>query len=65
LENAHETKILMEEGVGTYLMPKPNRLVFLTSGVLHCIKKVERAAGNKVRGTIQGFFQDPAGLVKK
>lgn len=63
LESSHETPILMEEGLGTYIMPKPNRLVFLTSGILHCIKKVERAAGNKVRGTIQGFFQDPAGLI--
>lgn len=63
IESAHETPILMEEGIGTYILPKPNRLVFLTAGVLHCIKKVEAAAGNKVRGTIQGFFQDPAGLI--
>jgi hypothetical protein len=64
MDNSHETPILMEEGVGTYIMPKPNRLVFLTSGVLHCIKKVEAAAGNNLRGTIQGFFQDPAGLIR-
>ena len=62
IDNAHEIEPLMEEGLGTYIMPKPNRLVFLTSGVMHCIKKVDMAAGNKMRGTIQGFFQDPAGI---
>ena len=64
LNNRHEVDILMEEGRGHYIMPKPNRLVVMTSGVLHCIKKVDQAAGNKVRATIQGFFQDPAGLKK-
>jgi Rps23 Pro-64 3,4-dihydroxylase Tpa1-like proline 4-hydroxylase len=64
MENSHEIPILMEEGVGTYILPKPNRLVFLTSGVIHCIKKVEAAAGNKLRGTIQGFFQDPVGVLQ-
>lgn len=64
LENKHEVDILMEEGRGHYIMPKPNRLVFMTSGVLHCIKKVDSAAGNKVRATIQGFFQDPVGIKK-
>jgi Rps23 Pro-64 3,4-dihydroxylase Tpa1-like proline 4-hydroxylase len=64
MENTHETNILMEEGVGTYILPKPNRLILMAGGILHCIKKVDCAAGNKVRASIQGFFQDPAGLVR-
>lgn len=64
LDNKFERDVLMETGYGHYVMPKPNRLVILTSGVIHCIKKVDPAAGNKVRATIQGFFQDPIGALK-
>lgn len=65
LDNTVEQEVLLEDEPGTYLFPKPNRLVVITSGVLHCIKKVEEAAGNNVRATIQGFFQDPAGLLTR
>lgn len=63
LDNTVETEVLLNDEPGTYILPKPNRLVFLTSGVLHCIKKVEDSAGHNVRASIQGFFQDPAGLL--
>ena len=63
LDMSQEIEPLMEEGIGTYIMPKPNRLVFLTSGVMHSIKKVDLAAGNKVVASIQGFFQDPIGII--
>jgi hypothetical protein len=59
LDNAFEKEALLKEGIGTYIMPKPNRLVVLTSGVIHSINKVSQCAGNNVRATIQGFFQDP------
>ena len=65
LEHDHEREALLEEGFGTYILPKPNRLVFITSGALHCIKKVEASAGDRVRATVQGFFQDPQGRVKE
>ncbi len=65
LDNKFERDVLMESGHGQYIMPKPNRLVLLTSGVIHCIKKVDPAAGNRVRATIQGFFQDPVGALKQ
>jgi hypothetical protein len=64
LDNSFERDVLLETGYGQYILPKPNRLVLLTSGVIHCIKKVDPAAGNKVRATIQGFFQDPADALK-
>ena len=65
LDNSFEKQTLLNHSVGTYIMPKPNRLVVISSGIIHCIKKVEAAAGNNVRATIQGFFQDPAGVLKK
>ena len=61
LDNTFETEALMEEGLGNYILPKPNRLVLMSSGVLHCIKRVDANAGDHVRATIQGFFQDPLG----
>ena len=64
LDNIFEKEALLSSGIGTYIMPKPNRLVIITSGIIHCIKKVEEAAGNKVRASITGFFQDPAMLLK-
>jgi len=64
LDNKFEKDVLLETGHGQYIMPKPNRMVLLTAGVIHCIKKVDPAAGNKVRATIQGFFQDPVGVLK-
>lgn len=64
LDNKFEREALLSSGYGQYILPKPNRLVILTSGVIHCIKKVDPAAGNKVRATIQGFFQDPVGALK-
>lgn len=64
LDNQFERDVLMDNARGEFVLPKPNRLVIMTSGVIHCIKKVDPAAGNKVRATIQGFFQDPVGALK-
>lgn len=60
LDNSFENEILMEMGLGHYILPKPNRLVLLQSGILHTIKKVDRAAGDHVRAIIQGFFLHPS-----
>ena len=65
LDNSFEQQVLLEHSVGTYIVPKPNRLIIMTSGIIHSIKKVDPAAGDHVRATIQGFFQDPAGVLKK
>lgn len=59
IDSSFEDTSLLEEGVGRYIMPKPNRLVFLTSGVLHCIKKVDPSAGQNIRSSVQGFFLNP------
>jgi Rps23 Pro-64 3,4-dihydroxylase Tpa1-like proline 4-hydroxylase len=46
------------EAGGVFIYPRPNRLVLLRGGVLHCIKKVEGAAGKAFRASISGFFLD-------
>jgi len=63
--NEHHTKIIMDHSVGHYILPKPNRLVLMTGKVFHTIKKVDPAAGDNLRMTVQGFFQDPGGTISK
>src|SRR5258707_4198742 len=41
---------------GVFVYPRPNRLVLLRGGTLHCIKKVEAATGRAVRASVSGFF---------
>ncbi|MEJ1967453.1 MAG: 2OG-Fe(II) oxygenase [Rhizomicrobium sp.] len=43
---------------GAFIYPRPNRLVLLRGGTLHCVKKVERAAGEAFRASVSGFFFD-------
>jgi len=38
---------------GVFIYPRPNRLVLLRGGTLHCIKKVE---GTASRASVSGFF---------
>jgi Rps23 Pro-64 3,4-dihydroxylase Tpa1-like proline 4-hydroxylase len=45
---------------GTFINPKPNRLVVLRGGTRHCIKKVESAAGQAFRASVAGFFFNAA-----
>ncbi|HAU0368234.1 TPA: proline hydroxylase [Legionella pneumophila] len=54
--NSQELNKYVDEGIGYYIVPKPNRLVVFKNNILHCIKKVENAAGNHVRASITGFF---------
>jgi hypothetical protein len=41
---------------GAFIYPRPNRLVLLRGGTLHCVKKVESAAGKAFRASLSGFF---------
>lgn len=59
LDNSEANEFLMKEGVGSYVAPKPNRLVILKSGAVHRVSKVSPAAGGNVRASISGFFQRP------
>ncbi|WP_058467785.1 2OG-Fe(II) oxygenase [Fluoribacter gormanii] len=54
--NSSELNKYAADGIGHYIVPKPNRLVIFKNDILHCIKKVEHSAGNHVRASITGFF---------
>jgi hypothetical protein len=43
-------------GDGVSITPRPNRLVLLRGGTFHCIRNVERAAGEAFRASVSGFF---------
>ncbi|PRP92345.1 hypothetical protein ENSA5_49760 [Enhygromyxa salina] len=49
---------LLDMGCGSFVMPKPNRLVVL-AGAPHMISRVSSAAGHNVRASVAGFFLEP------
>jgi len=46
-------------GLGHYITPTPNRIVFLRARTLHMIKRVDSAAGDNARISLAGFFVPP------
>lgn len=56
LDNRAESELLLAQGTGRYLVPKPNRLVAIKAGTPHAINHVHTAAGANVRCSIAGFF---------
>lgn len=59
LDNHDANELLMAKGMGTFIMPKPNRLVIIAKGNPHSVSKVLPAAGDHVRMSISGFFRRP------
>lgn len=59
LDNKEANKILMESGMGHFVMPKPNRIVILKTGTPHMLTKVNSAAGDHVRASTTLFFKRP------
>jgi hypothetical protein len=59
LDNTSQNAAIGARGLGTYIAPKPNRLVVIGGGNPHMINKVSAAAGDRVRCTIAGFFTLP------
>jgi len=56
LDNRRENEVLDEIGAGTYLTPKPNRLVVMAGSTPHMINRVHAAAGTNARCAVAGFF---------
>jgi hypothetical protein len=54
-ENEAYSEALLEQGVGRFVMPKPNRLVLL-GGAPHAVSAVSAAAGDHIRASVSGFF---------
>lgn len=59
LDNSYENDAVLEEAIGFYILPKPNRLVVMGTGIAHCIKEVHSSAGSNVRVSLQGTFMYP------
>lgn len=59
LDNDDATALLMAQGIGSYIAPKPNRLVVIKGGTPHAIAKVRASAGRHVRASVGGFFKRP------
>ena len=57
LDNSDASELLMASGFGSYVAPKPNRLVVIKGGTAHAIAKIRPAAGRHVRASVGGFFK--------
>ncbi len=56
LDSAKEDSVLLENGTGTYVIPKPNRLVVLGGGIAHKINRVNCGVSSQPRVSCSGFF---------
>jgi len=54
LDNSAVSEAVMSSGIGTWVAPKPNRLIINPSGMLHKVTKT--AEGAAPRMSIQGFL---------
>jgi hypothetical protein len=63
-DNRRENEDMLRVGMGHFVMPKPNRLVFVAPGVQHQVAKVSAAAGNHPRVALAGFFVTAAGVAQ-
>jgi hypothetical protein len=57
LDNRDANELLMRDGLGSYVTPKPNRLVAIKGGTPHAIAKVRASAGDHIRASVGGFFK--------
>lgn len=46
----------VDSGIGTFILPKPNRLVVMRPKVLHAVNSVSSLAGENMRLSLAGFF---------
>ena len=56
MTRGHIAPILDAFGMGHYIAPLPNRMVFTSGNVWHAINRVDPAAGDNVRCSIAAFF---------
>lgn len=60
--NDFESEALLTRGFGSYVMPKPNRLIIVGHGHPHKVAHVSPNAGDHVRATFAGFFMPSSGV---
>lgn len=51
-----EDERFWEPGLALCVLPKPNRMVFLSPGAPHMVSKVDPSAGDNLRRSLIGFF---------
>lgn len=61
-DNRQDNEELYDVGIGQYIMPRPNRMVFIAEYCVHGTTKVTPAAGQNVRMSISGFFVKQEGI---
>jgi len=49
-------KILLDPGMGSFIMPIPNRLVIINNNVFHKVERVDMSAGSNCRLSLTGFI---------
>ena len=59
LTDEHENELVSEPGLALCVLPRPNRLVFLTESAYHMVTRVDADAGDRPRTTLAGFFLPP------
>lgn len=56
MNRAQDTALLNHYGMGVYINPLPNRLVFTSGKVWHSINRVDQSAGDHCRCSVVAFF---------
>jgi hypothetical protein len=56
IDRSYMPELLNEYGLGQYISPLPNRLVFTKGKVWHAINRVDASAGDALRRSVVAFF---------
>ena len=57
-EQSDKFKSIIDKGFGTFVSPKPNRLVLIKAGVVHGINRVDSDAGYNIRVSLTGAIAE-------
>ena len=52
-----ESKCVLDPGLGMYVAPLPNRIVFVKKDVIHKVERIDAAAGGNWRLSLTGVFE--------
>ncbi len=57
LDNDDASRFLLERGIGSFVAPRPNRLVVIKGGTPQSLAKVRASAGRNVHASLSGTFK--------
>lgn len=58
-QSERAARAMMDTGVGTFIVPKPGRLVVMAPETIHRVNRVYATAGGRMRAAIVGFALPP------